>query len=84
MTLSELIEQLQWLADEAEDDPIVRVAVQPNWPLRERITCVSVQESDPNRDGEAVCWIAVDGVGYSEHPYAPGGAWDGYYEEDEY
>lgn len=78
MTISELIATLEELSEEYGDEVSVRVAIQRNWPLAERISDVSVQEYN-DEYASPVLWIATDPVSFG-HPYAPRGAWGGDYE----
>lgn len=81
-TVRELIRDLE----QYDEDVEVRVAFQPEWPLRAKVRNVIASEEfvgygdedDPERDGvENYVWIAVDQVSSSgdENPYAPHGAW---------
>ena len=76
MTLNELIEQLQEMADmdDMDGNPIgelpVCIAHQQNWPLAERISAVTVA----NRDGMKV-WLAASPAYNLD--YAPHSAWEG-------
>lgn len=57
MTLGDLIERLQDLAEEHGEDLEVRLAHQPNWPLEYSIgevtTTEAVRDGDLDEDGEA-------------------------------
>lgn len=46
MKLSELIEQLEELAEESDGDPEVLVAHQPSWPLQESLVRATFLESE--------------------------------------
>lgn len=82
MNLREFIEELEYLEEEYGGDINIRVAIQPRWPLAERISNVSVQEH--NEDYKApVLWLATNPVPSFENPYAPHGAWEGYYDNEE-
>lgn len=84
MTVEELIEQLEQYDRDAE----IRVALQPEYPLRGEIQNV-VSAAEVERDADPpveprhdldvapVVWIAVSQVSsYDESPYdVPGGAW---------
>lgn len=68
MQLSELIEQLQAIADSTEGDPEVLTAYQENYPLAG--TVANVRELDGQ------IWIAVGGAPQHLSPYAPRAAWE--------
>lgn len=81
MTVAELKDILSYL----DEDKEVRVAFQPNWPLRAKISNVmdgeeifthDEDEDDQTPESAQFVWIAVDQVSsYSEHPYAPREVW---------
>ncbi len=74
MTLSELIVHLTDLAETTEDDPQVRIAYQPSWPLRASLSNVTVASDD---SGNEFLWLAAStSAPYDENPYAPGNVWD--------
>jgi hypothetical protein len=87
MTLSDLIEQLQYLLEEfpALGDRDVMIATQPSYPLTAVIDCVSLVDSDDDEDDEdaedglGIVWIATSEIGShsSVSPYAPSAAWEG-------
>ena len=56
MRISELMRELQAMADEHGDDVEVRLAVQPNWPFEHSISSVvatqAVEVGDLDEDGE--------------------------------
>lgn len=79
MNIGELIGALQEMADAYGEETKVRVAIQPSWPLAERISNISVLEDNEDYEGP-VMWIATEPVPSYEHPYAPRGAWDGWYQ----
>jgi hypothetical protein len=70
MTVQELIELLEELAEEVGEDAEVRVATQPSWPLRHELAEVTAVEG-------RVFLAASDGHPYGESPYAPRAAWEG-------
>lgn len=75
MKVSELIEILEELRDN-HDDPEVRLAVQPQYPLSHDIHTVRVALGR--------VWIAASqGHPEGEHPYAPQEAWEEGDEGDE-
>jgi hypothetical protein len=89
MTIGDLIQQLEEARDDLGGDPEVRIAYQPNWPLRAAVAYVTIPPcSDPGDlygEGEAApgqdkdgrfCWIAAsDAAPWDENPYAPRWAW---------
>lgn len=72
MRLSELIEELEELAAEfGDDDPEVRFAYQPTYPLQDEVGGVAVFRPDPtSRRPDPVAYIVTGGQ-CSEEPYAP-------------
>ena len=81
MTINELIEELRYLADMYDMGEMdVRVAHQPQWPLAETISAITVAE----KDGERKCWLATYPVGRYENPYAPRTAWEGGIEGEDF
>ena len=72
MSIDELIDLLQELKSDCPNggDTIIRLAIQPNWPLAHEIHGVSMVEME---DGPTA-WIA-SGSGVYEMPYAPREAW---------
>jgi hypothetical protein len=75
MTVNELIEALQEFVDMDEEygELEVRLATQPNWPIRGSVAATTVA----THDGQRYLWLAEGGVGYDENPYAPRTAWEG-------
>jgi hypothetical protein len=82
VTLRELIDRLEDVASDHGDDALVRIAIQPHWPLALGVSSIEhdTEVSDRNdgeRDERDVVWIAAtEGVSHDEHPYAPRGLWD--------
>jgi hypothetical protein len=77
MTVQELIETLEALAEEVGDETEIRVAVNPAWPLRHELAEVTVVDG--------YVWLAAS-VGHPEgddSPYAPHAAWTGGVASDE-
>lgn len=72
------VEELRDLLDEMVDAGLgelpVRMAHQPNWPLAETVTAVTMCESN---DGTDTVWLACNPVPRHENPYAPRDAWEG-------
>lgn len=86
MTIADLIADLEQAQEELGPQAEVRIAYQPNWPLRATVAHVTLA-SDPDEpygegeqaagqenDGQMV-WLAADGARYGENPYAPRWAW---------
>lgn len=81
MTIRELIERLQEIAETTDDEREIRIAQQPTWPLEATIVAVT----DPYEEGAGdipaddtwndptVVWIATSETG----EYAPTAAWSG-------
>jgi hypothetical protein len=86
MTIDQLIEAAQEARDELGGDAEVRIAYQPNYPLRGILQAVTVPEDDPydednsasgqDNDGKML-WLAAGAVDYGENPYGPEWAWNG-------
>ncbi len=84
-TIDDLIAELEEARETLGGDAEVRVAYQPNWPLRGTIARVTVAEfDDPYAEGETapgqekdgkLLWIAVGSAPYDENPYGPRWAW---------
>lgn len=55
MTLVELIEALEEMAEQYGEDTPVRFASQPSWPFEYDITAVQVTEPDDNEE-----WVVED------------------------
>jgi hypothetical protein len=69
MTLDELIAELEEIRDAKDGDLDVRVAQQPNWPLRNALQCVKVHEGK--------LWLVASGTApYDENPYCSKRLWD--------
>ena len=69
MTLAELNEIIQDMMREYPEDTEVRIATQPNWPLRFHVDRVKFSDD--------MVWIATShGHPYDENPYADKGLWD--------
>jgi hypothetical protein len=65
---------LKELLNDYPDDAVIRVAQQPSYPLRAKLTHFMHRD---NSEG-SVLWIATREVSdYNESPYAPRSAWDG-------
>jgi hypothetical protein len=81
MTVGELVEHLEEIRDRVGADAPVRIAFQPEYPLRASVANVTAHVADDEGlEVEPLVWIAATAsVGYSENPYAPRSAW----EEDE-
>ncbi len=87
MTLDEMISELEDAREDLGGDAEVRVAYQPNYPLRGTVAAVTVPDTDdPYSEGEAapgqehdghMAWIAVGPVYGDENPYGPEWAWGG-------
>ncbi len=87
MRLSELIRELQDLEEDHEgEDPEVRLAMQPNYPLAFHINGIAAldgsevdeDEEDEDEDEdekETIVWIAASEGNCYDHPYAPRAAW---------
>jgi hypothetical protein len=72
ITVQQLVEALH----EFDPDLVIRVAQQPSWPLRARLT--NLHEDD------GFLWFATREISsHSESPYAPREAWDGVSVEEE-
>jgi hypothetical protein len=58
-TIDELIRQLEDARDDLSGDTEVRVAYQPNWPLRGTLSAVTVpQEDDGGHCDDHICYVA--------------------------
>lgn len=89
MTIDEMIAALEEAREDLGGEAQVRVAYQPNWPLRGTVARVTVPDGpDPDdnydegsaapgqeNDGRMV-WIAVGSAPYDENPYGPRWAWE--------
>lgn len=84
MTIDELIEMASDARDQLGGDAEVRIAYQPNYPLRGDLVAVTVPEEDPYDEGECAAgqendermlWLAAGAVSYGENPYGPAWAW---------
>jgi hypothetical protein len=74
------VAQLRELLEDHPDDLVIRIAQQPNWPLRARITNLA----HLGDGADALLWIATSEItSHSESPYAPREAWDGVAVEEE-
>lgn len=82
MTVNELIEQLQEIAEDGYGETDVRLAFQPNWPLQFEVGRVTAPdeagEGHPDEESAEepvpVVYIAEGGHPHSGSPYAPGWA----------
>jgi len=74
MTVAELIEDLEEVAEENGEDTPVRLAMQPSWPMQYDIKGIGVAVGldDPETDDTgAVCYLIE--AGQVDHaPYLPG------------
>jgi hypothetical protein len=52
MMLSELISDLQDIADEHDEDLEVRLAIQPNWPFEHSLSQIALVEGEDESDEE--------------------------------
>jgi hypothetical protein len=87
MTIDQLIEAATEARDELGGDAEIRIAWQPDYPIRGTLQAVTVPESDdPYEEGESAAgqendghmlWLAAGAVGYGENPYGPAWAWGG-------
>lgn len=87
MTVNELIERLQEVADDGLGEATVRLAFQPSWGLQFNVGGISIPDDDGNEDEENPGEDADEGAdpvvfifeGSSPHdsPYAPGWAFNG-------
>lgn len=79
MTIGELLEELQMMAEEHGDDVEVRIAYQPSYPLAADLDAVTLVKNEQGvHRKDKIVWLAAStSVGYSENPYAPSQAWDG-------
>lgn len=82
MTIGEMIEQLEMIADEYGSDVEVRLATQPNWPFEYSITDTIVatadidfDEDEEDEDEEPMPNIVYIGEG-RQIGYLPGGVRD--------
>lgn len=88
MTIDELISDLEDARENMGGGTEIRVAYQPNWPLRATISNTTIPddpddmnddpdaEEDPRDDDRDFFWIALgEGQPYGERPYAPEWAW---------
>lgn len=68
MSLRDLINELEEIAEDLGDDAEVRVGVQPSWPLRHALHAVKA--------GGGVVWlVASESAPYGESPYASKRLW---------
>jgi hypothetical protein len=89
-----MIDELIELAEEARDDlggdAQVRIALQPAYPIRAALRCVTIPRSaDPHAlygpdetaagqgNDERFLWLAAGDLPEGENPYAPQWAWPG-------
>lgn len=91
MTLDQLIEDLEDAREDLGGDAEIRIAFQPNWPIRTTLRYVTVPRTrdadDLYGEGERAagqdedggfCWLAAgEGTPDGESPYAPRWAWQG-------
>lgn len=80
MTVNEMIERLQEVAESGSGDCELRLAFQPSWPLQFTIGGIAEPE-DPSRDVESVDAASVIYIVQGDHPsddspYAPAWAFD--------
>ena len=72
MTVNELIERLQEVAEDGLGDSEIRLAFQPNWPLQFDIGGLAVPDDSDEETPEAPVVYLVEGDSIHESPYAPG------------
>ena len=73
MTLRELIEQLETMAEDFGDDTRVMAAHQPSWPLAEEIgePVFRTDGHEEEDDSEDIVWLPLVGHPSDRSPYAP-------------
>jgi hypothetical protein len=81
MDLDTLIEQLTEIRDSHDADSIdIRIAYQPNWPLKATLHTVAHDRDraeEEDEDGYSqVVWLVAGDVPYDENPYAHRALWD--------
>jgi hypothetical protein len=80
MTVNEMIERLQEVAENGSGDRELRLAFQPSWPLQFTIGGIAEpEEPSPNEepaDAAPVVYIAEGGHPSDDSPYAPAWAFD--------
>ena len=75
--------QLRELLEEYPEDAVIRVAQQPSYPLRARLTNVTWL-GEGGSEARGFVWLATsERHSDSESPYAPREAWDGVSIEEE-
>jgi hypothetical protein len=88
MTIDELISELESAREEMGGDAEIRIAHQPDWPLRAtfaRVKLPAYADADmlysederaagQDEDGHLL-WLATGSAPYGESPYAPRWAW---------
>jgi hypothetical protein len=79
MTVNEMIERLQEIAENGSGDCELRLAFQPSWPLQFTIGGIA-ELDDPSSDEEPadapVVYITEGGHPDDDSPYAPAWAFD--------
>ena len=75
MTVNEMIERLQELADGGMGDSELRLATQPNWPLQSHVGGIAAQEPEEDDTEPGVVYIC-EGSQVYDTPYAPKWAFD--------
>ena len=81
-TVDELLEELRERSENGYGECKLRTAIQPTWPLRERVEAVTVGEDD----GERIVWLATNPMSswIDESPYAPRWAWAGGVKDEDF
>ena len=79
MTIAELLDVLQDFAAECGPETPVRIAFQPNYPMRAEIQNVTTLDTSGEFDDkQPFIWIAATDTAWGENPYAPESAWETY------
>jgi hypothetical protein len=77
MTVNDLIERLQEVAEEGMGDAEIRLAFQPSWPLQFTVGGIAIPDTDSDAPDEGpvdttpVVYI-TEGSHPDDSPYAPG------------
>jgi hypothetical protein len=72
VTVNELIERLQDVADDGLGECEVRLAFQPSWPMQFNVGGIAVPDDTTDEAPETPVVYLVEGSSIHESPYAPG------------
>jgi hypothetical protein len=71
MTVNEMIERLQEVAEEGMGEFELRLAFQPGWPLQFEVGGLATPEETRDEDGRPEVVYLVEGAHPEDTPYAP-------------